>query len=169
MLEKQQKRQKHKKQHLLKYVFLLGVKYGKNENIAHMVPHPTTISNNITKVKAKHNDIFHAGLKKYASDGYGCMLDLWKEHYSNEAYFGVTISFIKEGQMICNTLAVKTMNHENTTSEKFPKKLRKFWMNEFNLDSFDSNAIMVTDRGANMLTKFGMYMSFVQHGSNSRY
>jgi hypothetical protein len=39
-----------------------------------MVPHPTTISNNTTKVKAKHDrehdDILRAELKKYASDGY---------------------------------------------------------------------------------------------------
>jgi hypothetical protein len=68
--------------------------------------------------------------------------------------------------MICNTLAVKTMNHESATSDKISEKVAEV-LDEFNWDSFDSDAIMVTIM-VTMLTKFGMYLSFVQH-ANSRY
>jgi Hermes transposase DNA-binding domain/hAT family C-terminal dimerisation region len=135
--------------------FLIGIgdKYGRNVDVHHLIPHPTTISNNVTKLKEKHDAVIKDEIKKYGADGYGCTSDLWKERYSNESYLGVTMSYIKEEKLVCNTLAVISMDHERSTAEHIMEKMREI-CDTYDMDTFASDAIMVTDRGANMLKAF---------------
>lgn len=71
----------------------LGAKYGElsDENIAELLPHPTTVTRNIEKIAIKGRECLTDLLELiFTRIGGAISLDGWQDNYKRTNYLGVT-------------------------------------------------------------------------------
>lgn len=101
---------------LILHCIQLGARFGEDICIESLLPHQTTISNNIAELYNTHYQIVREQLKPIATTGFGLTSDLWTDNYLRKAYVAVTIHFILEGQLIRKLLGMISMEGEKCTS-----------------------------------------------------
>lgn len=101
---------------ITEYLISIGAKFESNVYVQTLLPHPTTISRNISKV---HNSHFHnikTEILSVKCIGYGLTSDLWKDDYLRKTYLAFTIQYIKDGNLVSRLLGMKCMEGEKCTN-----------------------------------------------------
>jgi hypothetical protein len=132
----------------------VGVRYGQ-VNAADVLPHRTTVSNNVAKRAAelKESVVIPDILSYLNRWGGGVTTDMWTECQTQTPFITVTVHYITdEWALVARTVATSEFDpHLQHTGvnikQEFDRILAKVEVNS-------SRIICVTDRGANMLAAF---------------
>lgn len=125
----------------------IGASYQNNEvDVEDLVPHRTTISNNINKLY----DHYIIKIKEEVGEiKFGAITtDLWSDSFKRLAYIGITIHYVKNGHLHDRILAVKHFDSDRQTAVNITYKLNSI-CNDYGINM--ENVTFVTDRGANMI------------------
>lgn len=100
---------------LIQHCLQIGAQFGKNINIKSMIPHPTTISNNIVKLYQTYHQKLKTEIEPIKTIGFGLTSDLWTDNYLRKTYVAVTIHFINKGELVRKLLGLISMEGEKCT------------------------------------------------------
>jgi hypothetical protein len=71
----------------------------------------------------------------------------------SNSYLGVTVSYIKEGQLVDCALAIRSTDHERATGANILKTTEPVFQS-YRLENFSKQITMVTDRRSNMIKAY---------------
>lgn len=129
-------------QHILK----VGQQFGSKINITDLLPEPTSVSSDITKLYERMLRKFkeNINLLKYAA----ITTDLWSDNYHRNSYLGITLHFCDgKSQIIEKVLSIEHFDC-STTEENISLAIEKV------LEGFDvdiKSIVFVTDRSRQMM------------------
>lgn len=131
----------------------IGGSYPNQEiDIDHLIPHRTTISNNVNQLYEHY--IVHIK-QEVSSVKFGALTtDLWSDSYKRLAYIGVTMHYIINGELFDRVLAVKPFDFDRQTAPNITQKLNSI-CDDYSINMV--NMTIVTDRGANMIAALNNY------------
>lgn len=97
------------------FLVQVGAKYGAHVNIEKLLPHPTTVSRNLSH-------LFDATFAKVKNEisvnckyGFGLTSDMWTDNYLRQSYISLTIHYNNDGQLISRVLGLISMDGERST------------------------------------------------------
>lgn len=154
------------------FMVSVGAKYGANVDVEKLLPHATTISRNISNLFETTFAKVKYEISLNCNHGYGLTSDLWTDNYIRQSYICLTIHYIKNGQLVSRLLGLLSMDGERSTSMSIVRyvlqtinvlifldiivriKIQRL-LEDYNCKLED--AIMVTDRGSNMVAAFNQF------------
>lgn len=80
---------------LVKYAIQIGARFGENICVKSLMPHSTTVSNNIAKLYERYQQSLQNEVEPIKNIVYGLTSDLWTDNYLRKSYVAVTIHFCK--------------------------------------------------------------------------
>jgi hypothetical protein len=80
-------------QDVAKYFIKVGAKNGNNIDLDHLIPHRTTLSNNVKILRRHVDEALTIEIAENVKYGCGATSDLYTECFSSESYFGLTLSY----------------------------------------------------------------------------
>uniref|UniRef100_A0A1B0D3I4 RNase H type-1 domain-containing protein n=1 Tax=Phlebotomus papatasi TaxID=29031 RepID=A0A1B0D3I4_PHLPP len=132
---------------VLQTVYNLGVKHGKIIPIKDEIPHPTTISRNISSMglnaRTSLKEILSDMLQN--SEGAAITTDLWTEKYDNLTYMSLTFHYVSDMKTQKRCLGVRPLLPEKKTGEYLKREIINA-LQTFNLYGSIENIVFVTDR-----------------------
>lgn len=131
-------------------LLLVSSHYEGTINVEHMLPHSTTVSNDISHLREKYHPIIKSKLKNVKFFAGTC--DLWSDSYKHMAYISITIHYIENAKLNERVLAVRYFNYNKQTGQNIRAKVVNILNIEYGIDP--DNCIFVTDRGANIKNAF---------------
>lgn len=140
---------------LVQYFISVGARYGEVD-VTTILPHPTTISRNVSDVKTKkHEELFPIIQKAIKNGECAATSDGWCDDYKKNNYLTMTVSFFDQNFILQNkVLFTSLFNVESKTGVVIRNEiLRKFKSLGFDENDF-GRIPMVTDRGGNMVCAF---------------
>ena len=93
----------------------IGSRFGSNVNVKKLLPHPTTVSRNISELYHKELHDLTAEIALMKGNGYSITTDAWTDRFSQKSYICVTLHYIFEGSMKTRLLKIICMNDEPST------------------------------------------------------
>ena len=102
---------------LASFLIKVGAKFGPNVNVNSLLPHPTTISRNISTLYDTHFEIVKAQIINCKRFGYSITSDLGTDNYLRTSFLSCTMHYIHEGLLINRLLAIKSMDGETCTGK----------------------------------------------------
>lgn len=136
-------------------IWNLGVKYGSisREEIADIIPHPTTVSNNATKKanvkKCQMRSLLHAAVEWNPFVAITC--DVWQDDYRKLSYLGVTAHFHNQNQTLCDQIiALQPLDSKRKKDHAYIRETTKDVLEKKGLPFDPEKVVFVTDRGGNM-------------------
>lgn len=139
---------------LAEHLIEIGNKCG-NINVNDVLPHSTTISRNVSKIKCNLMNSLTPDFEIMNSQGFAVTTDLWTDNFIRKTYITITSHFVKNGKLIEILLGLKPMHNEKTTAENILNKAIAI-LAEYQL-IFSEKVTVVTDRGSNMIKAFQNY------------
>lgn len=123
---------------LVQYFVSIGARYGEVD-VTTILPHPTTISRNVSDVKSKkHKELFPIIQKAIKNGECAATSEGWCDDYKKNNYLTMAVNFFDDNFVLQNKVLFTTL-----FNEKF---------NDLGFDVKDFGGIpMVTDRGGNMV------------------
>lgn len=118
-----------------------------------VLPHPTTISRNVTKVKKDlHQKIFPMVEKAMQNGECSATTDMWTEDYKKKSFITVTVHFFDDNFTLQKkVLFTSFFKHKSKTGKNIKKDiLRQFKKYGYNKKLL-VNVRFVTDQGSNMV------------------
>lgn len=103
------------------FLVSIGAKYGLHVNVEALLPHPTTISRNVstlydkTLAKVKNDLQFVTGNKI----GFGLTSDIWTDNYIRTSYVSLTIHYTKDGELINRLLGLSAFEGQRCTGKVY--------------------------------------------------
>lgn len=137
---------------LAQHLVSIGATFG-NVGIKTILPHPTTISRNVAKVKEElHQQMFPIIEKAIENGECSATTDMWTEDYKKRAFITVTVHFFDDNF----TLQKKVLFTSHFKyKEKTGKNIRKEILRRFGELGYNKNLLInirfVTDQGSNMV------------------
>lgn len=101
------------------FLIEVGAKFGANVNLETLLPHPTTISKNITRLYKIQFENLKAEIKNVKAIGYGLTSDIWTDDYYRTSFVCLTMHYVREGQLQNRMLGIKSMKGEPCTCKYF--------------------------------------------------
>ena len=128
-----------------------GASYGHSLNIKNIIPHRTTISNNIDNIYNEKLPI----IKNFISKVQFAALttDMWSDQYRKLAYISLTIHFMRDNKNIEQVLAVKHFDYNRQSGENIKEKITSI-CSKFHINLSSNKYIFVTDNFISALTGF---------------
>jgi hypothetical protein len=131
-----------------------GDRYGGNLNLDHLLPHPTSISRKITKLREYHHQEIVDAIRNQDKIGAAITSDLYTDDYKKRSYLSATFSYIKNDLLYNRVLFVKNMNVESNTGIQIKRKMTEE-LAKYYISADEESITYVTDRGSNMISAFG--------------
>lgn len=140
---------------LAQHFLSVGARRGEID-VATILPHPTTVSRNIPRIKAIKLEEVHPIIQK-AIENYECAAttDCWTDDHKKNCYISLTVhffdeNFVLEKKDLCCTL----FNNDIKSGVQIRRKIRKKFYNLGFETRYLHTMPFVTDRGANVVRAF---------------
>lgn len=91
------------------FLINVGATYGGNVDVNKLLPHPTTLSRNISTIYSSHFGPIKSEIQTYKAFGYAITSDIWTDDYLKASYLSCTVHYIKEGVLVDRLMAMKSM------------------------------------------------------------
>lgn len=101
---------------LVEFLLSVGEKFGRNLQLESIIPHATTISQNVNKVYNIHFEKIKAEVASIKNIGFGLTVHVYNDSYLNKIYIALTIHYIYEDNFISRVLGLKSIEGEKCLS-----------------------------------------------------
>lgn len=97
------------------FLIKVGATFGSSVDIDKLLPHPTTISRNVSMIYESRIGPIKDKIAKFKCFGYSITSDIWTDNYLKSSYLSCTIHYIKNGVLVDRLMAMKSMKGVSCT------------------------------------------------------